>query len=105
MKLIKIYSDDCKVCRSIGDSARPLADEAGFVYEQVSLEDLASTPSPLRDYAINYHVSGVDGMIDLPIYVIQTDKGEVQGSGVVETLEEVSNLIYSWKQWEASVKP
>ena len=105
MKLTKIYSDDCHVCASLGTKAIPLAKAQGWEYEAVALEELANTPGSLRDYVISYHVSGVDGMIDLPVYLITTPEGLIQGSSVVENLDEVQNLIDSWKQWEASVKP
>ena len=105
MKLTKVYSNDCKVCVSLGDKAKPLADAAGFDYDEIELGALARNPHPLRDYVINYHVSGVDGMVDLPIYAISTQQGSIQGSAVVENLEEVQNLINAWKQWESSQKP
>ena len=105
MKLTKIYSDDCHVCTSLGTKAIPLAKAAGWDYDAISLEELANNPSDLRDYVVNYHVSGVDGMIDLPVYVITTSQGSIQGSSVVENLDEVQNLIDSWKQWEVSQKP
>ena len=104
MKLIKIYSDDCHICASLGNKAKPVADEAGFDYDEIELGVLASNESALRDYVISYHVQGVDGMIDLPIYVISTEEGNIQGSAVVENLEEVSNLIFAWKTWESSQK-
>lgn len=104
MILTKIHSDECDVCQSLGDSAKGVAEENGFTYEKVDLNILARSHSALRDYIVHYHVSGVDGMIDLPLYVISTDSGSIQGSSVVETLEEVANLIESWKQWESSQK-
>lgn len=105
MRLTKIYSDDCHVCTSLGSKAAPLAKTAGFDYEAISVEELASTPGNLRDYVVNYHVNGVDGMIDLPVYVITTPQGSIQGSSVVQNLDEVQNLIDAWKQWEVSQKP
>ena len=105
MILTKIHSNDCDVCVSIGSRARALADENGFHYEEVQLEHFASSISPLRDYVIDYYVTPNNGMIDLPIYLISTDQGEIQGSSVVQNLEEVSNLIYSWSKWASSAKP
>ena len=104
MKLTKIHSDDCEVCVSLGDTAKVLADEKGFEYGKVDLTDLAQNNSPLRDYVINVYVKPNDGMIDLPIYLISTDEGVIQGSGVVKDLEEVTNLITSWSQWANSQK-
>ena len=105
MKLTKIHSNSCDVCVSIGSQAKGLADENGFEYEEIQLEFFASNISPLRDYVIDYYVTPNDGMIDLPIYLISTDQGEIQGSSVVQNLEEVSNLIYSWNKWAYSAKP
>ena len=104
MKLTKIYADDCDVCQAIGDRAEPLATGFGFEYEEVELMALAAEPGAFRDYIVNYHVDSKTGMIDLPIYVITTDKGDIQASGRVTNLEEVSNLIYSWQKWESSQK-
>ncbi len=105
MKLTKIHSNDCEVCVALGSQAKLLADDNHFEYEEIPLEFFASNVSPLRDYVIDYYVTPNDGMIDLPIYLISTDQGEIQGSSVVSNLEEVSNLIYSWNKWASSVKP
>ena len=105
MKLTKIHSNDCDVCVSLGSQAKLLADENHFEYEEIQLEYFASNVSPLRDYVIDYYVTPNNGMIDLPIYLISTDQGEIQGSSVVQNLEEVSNLIYSWNKWAYSQKP
>tara|TARA_R110001592_G_scaffold350083_1_gene645836 strand:- start:180 stop:509 length:330 start_codon:yes stop_codon:yes gene_type:complete len=105
MKLTKIHSNDCEVCVSIGSQAKALADDNNFEYEEIQLEHFASDISPLRDYVIDYYVTPNDGMIDLPIYLISTDQGEIQGSSLIQDLEQVSNLIYSWKSWASLVKP
>ena len=105
MKLTKIYADDCDVCQSLGDRAEPLAAGFNFEYDEVELMALAAEPGAFRDYIVNYHVDPKTGMIDLPIYVISTEKGDIQGSGRVTNLEEVSNLIYSWQKWAYSAKP
>ena len=81
-----------------------LAEENNFSYEEVELMALAAEPGAFRDYIVNYHVDPTTGMIDLPIYVITTDKDEIQGSGRVTDLEEVSNLILSWQKWASSQK-
>ena len=104
MKLTKIYADDCKVCQAIGDRAEPLATGFDFEYGEVELMALAGESGAFRDYIVNYHVDSKTGMIDLPIYVITTDQGDIQGSGHVTNLEEVSNLILSWQKWESSQK-
>ena len=105
MKLTKIHSDDCEVCVSLGDSASAVAEQNGFLYDKVDLSDLAQDHSSLRDYVVGVYVTPNDGMIDLPIYVLTTDKDEIQGSSVVTTLEEVENLIFAWKTWANSLKP
>ncbi len=104
MKLTKIYADDCEVCQAIGDRAEPLATGFDFEYAEVELMEVAAKPGDFRDYIVNYHVDPTTGMIDLPIYVITTDKDEIQGSGRVTNLEEVSNLILSWQKWASSAK-
>jgi len=103
MQLTKIYADDCHVCQQLGDKAKALAEEAGFAYGEVELSVLASNPSPIRDYVSSYHLDK-DGMVDIPIYVITTPQGLIQGSSVVKTLDEVANLIQAWKRWESSQK-
>ena len=92
------------MCQAIGDQAEPLATGFDFEYEEVELMALAAEPGAFRDYIVNYHVDPKTGMIDLPIYVISTEKGDIQGSGRVTNLEEVSNLIYSWQKWAYSAK-
>ena len=105
MILTKIHSDDCHICMELGDKGQALAEKEGFGYEKIDLEILSKTPGSLKDYVVGYHVSGVDGMIDLPIYIISTDDGNIQASGVVQDLSEVSNLIFSWNKWASCQKP
>ena len=105
MKLTKIHSNDCDVCKELGDKAKAVADDHDFQYEQVDVEVLARTLGPLRDYALRVHVAQDTGMIDLPIYVLTTEDGDIQGSSVVKTLDEVENLISAWTQWAYSQKP
>ena len=104
MKLTKIHSDDCEVCMNLGDSASALAEQNGFQYDKVDLGYLAQNQSQLRDYVVGVYVAPNDGMVDLPIYVISTEDGNIQGSSIVSTLEEVENLIFAWKSWANSQK-
>jgi hypothetical protein len=90
---------------SLGDSARALAEENGFEYDKVDLGHLAQNQSPLRDYVVGVYVAPNDGMVDLPIYVLSTEEGDIQGSSIVTTLEEVNSLIFAWKSWANSQKP
>ena len=104
MLLTKIHSDDCDVCMELGDRAIAVAEKYDFQYEKVDVEVLARTLGPLRDYALRVHVAQDTGMIDLPIYVLTTEDGDIQGSSVVKTLDEVENLISAWTQWAHSRK-
>ena len=79
IKLIKIYASDCKVCETLGDRAKPLAEEAGFEYQEVELSDLAQKQSPIRDYVSHYYVDK-EGMVDIPIYLLVSDQVKIQGS-------------------------
>lgn len=103
IKLTKVYATDCKVCETLGDGAKALAEEAGFEYQEVELSDLARDSSPIRDYVSHYYVDK-EGMVEIPIYLLSTDQGKIQGSSVVKTLEEVANLIAAWQKWESSQK-
>lgn len=100
MKLYKIYANNCKVCEALGSSAKELADENGFDYLEIELEELTLNNTPLTQYVISYHVDE-ERMVDIPIYLILTDDLEIQGSAVVKNLEEVENLIEAWKKWDS----
>ena len=100
MKLYKIYANNCKVCEALGSSAKELADENGFDYLEIELEELTLNNTPLTQYVISYHVDE-ERMVDVPIYLILTDDLEIQGSAVVKNLEEVENLIEAWKKWDS----
>ena len=104
MQLVKIYDKTCDVCRMLAGIDEEIADDQGFFFRQHTLHELAATESALRDYVVNVYVSGVDGMIDIPIYLLITDREEIQASGVVQNVEELNNLITSWRQWESSQK-
>ena len=100
MKLYKIYAEDCAVCATLGSSAKKLADENGFDYLEIELEELTLNNTPITQYVISYHVDE-ERMVDIPIYLILTDDLEIQGSAVVKNLEEVGNLIEAWKKWDS----
>ena len=103
-KLIKIHSADCAICQAIGDKAIGVADEYELGYEVVELAELAATQSPLRDYVVSMYVEPNDGEIELPVFLVSTSDDRIQASGVVTTLEEVKNLVKSWKLWVTSKK-
>ena len=103
-KLIKIHSADCAVCRANGDKAVRIAEKYELNYEVIEVSDLAANPSPLKDYVVNVYVEPNDGEIELPIFLVSTSVGHIQASGVVNSLEEVENLVASWKLWDTSKK-
>ena len=103
-KLIKIHSADCAVCQTIGNKAVRIADKYELSYEVIELSELASTPSKIRDYVVNMYVTPNDGEIELPVFLVSTSDGRIQASGVVKDLEEVENLVKSWKLWDTLKK-
>lgn len=102
MKLLKVYADDCAICQALGDTPGQLATKHDFDYDTIELGDLASNPSPIRDYVVKVYVEPNDGNIDLPIFLLITAQGDIQGSGICQNLEEIENLINAWKSWESS---
>ena len=52
----------------------------------------------IKDYVVNMYAIPNDGMIDVPIYVIIND-GAIQASGIVKSLQEITNLVQSWETW------
>ena len=103
-KLIKIHSSDCAICREIGNKAVKIADKYDLDYEVIELSELAANPSSLKEYVVSVYVEPNDGEIELPIFLVSTSKGYIQASGVVNSLEEVENLVASWKLWDTSKK-
>ena len=103
-KLIKIHSADCAICQTIGNKAIDVADEYELSYEVIELAELAANQSPLRDYVVNMYVEPNDGEIELPVFLVSTPDGHIQASGVATTIEEVKNLVKSWKLWDTSKK-
>tara|TARA_R110001592_G_scaffold87890_2_gene259261 strand:+ start:1325 stop:1639 length:315 start_codon:yes stop_codon:yes gene_type:complete len=103
MKLTKIHAEDCEVCLTLGDSAKGIANTIGFDYDEIELDYLANNPSQIRDYVVGYHLDE-QGMVEVPIYIITTSEGDIQGSSVVKDIKEVDNLIGAWKKWESSQK-
>ena len=103
-KLIKIHSSDCAICQEIGNKAVRIADKYDLNYEVIELSELAADSSPLKEYVVSVYVAPNDGEIELPIFLVSTSKGYIQASGVVSSLEEVENLVASWKLWDTSKK-
>jgi hypothetical protein len=79
-----------------------VAKDNGMSFRQITLEECASTPSFIRDYIVPMYVVPNDGEIDIPIYLIISPENEIQGSGVIQTIQELKNLITSHQQWVSS---
>jgi len=106
MELIKIYDKTCKVCSMLAGLDEQVAEDNGFSFRKITLEDCAKNPSQIRDYVVNVYVNpSPNGEIDIPIYLLATQQGSIQASGVVQTIEELNNLITAWRKWESSQKP
>lgn len=100
--LVKIYDETCDVCKELEGSDSDLAKKVNMEFGQLTLEELAASSSSAKDYVISYYVNPNDGMVDVPIYLILSDEGHIQASGVVKDLEELQNLISAYQQWAAS---
>ena len=106
MELIKIYDKTCSVCALLSGLDEQVAEDNGLSFRKITLQECAQTPSAIRDYVVNVYVNpSPNGEIEIPIYLIVTPQGAIQASGVIQTIEELNNLISAWKQWESSQKP
>ena len=79
-----------------------VAEDNGFSFRKITLENCAKNPSNIRDYVVPMYVTPNDGQIDIPIYLIATQQGTIQASGVIKTIEELNNLITAWKTWDTT---
>ena len=95
MKLTKIYSEDCDVCAALGRVAEPQAIDRGWSYEELALSDVATNPSPIRDYVSAHHLDE-EGMVSIPIYIFSEDSGEVLSSGVVSDEAELAGVFFTF---------
>lgn len=100
--LIKIHDETCDICKELEGYDSEIARLADFEFKSYTLEELAGAASTIQDYVVHYYVLPNDGMITVPIYLIEAAPGQVQASSIVTKLEEVLNLINAWKQWESS---
>jgi hypothetical protein len=102
MELIKLYDKTCDICSMLAGLDEQVAEDEGFSFRKITLEDCAKNPSHIRDYVVPMYVTPNDGQIDIPIYLIASQQGAIQASGVIKTIEELNNLITAWKSWESS---
>ena len=102
MELIKLYDKTCGTCSMLAGLDEQVAEDNGFSFRKITLEDCAKNPSNIRDYVVPMYVTPNDGEIDIPIYLIATRQGVIQASGVIKTIEELNNLITAWKKWDIS---
>ena len=102
MELIKIYDKTCDICSMLSGLDEQLAEDAGMFFRQITVGDCAQTPSPLRDYVVNVHVNPADGQVDIPIYLVVTPQGQIQGSRVAKTIKDVQDLLTSWQKWDTT---
>ena len=101
MELIKLYDPTCDICSMLAGYDEQVAEDNGFSFRKITLGDCAKNPSNIRDYVVPMYVTPNDGQIDIPIYLIATQRGAIQASGVIKTIEELNNLITSWKTWDS----
>ena len=102
MNLIKIYDTTCDVCSMLAGIDETIAVDNGLFFRKIELEELAAGSSHIKDYILPVYVEPNDGMVDIPIYLIETPSGEIQASGVIKSAEELTNLIEAFRKWEAS---
>lgn len=91
MELTKIYDKTCDVCALLAGIDEQVAEDNDMFFRQMTIEEVATNPSQIRDYVVAHHV--LDGNIDVPVYLISTQQGEILGSGLIKTIEELKNLI------------
>ena len=102
MELIKLWDPTCDICSMLAGIDEQVAEDNGFSFRKITLEDCAKNPSNIRNYVVPMYVTPNDGQIDIPIYLLITPEGAIQASGVIHTIEELNNLINSWKTWASS---
>lgn len=102
MELLKIYDKTCDVCAMLSGIDEQIAEDNGMFFRQMTINEVALDPSPLRDYVVNMYVKPNDGMLDIPTYLVLTKEGDIQASGLVKTAEELQNLVDSHRKWAES---
>jgi hypothetical protein len=102
MELIKLYDPTCDICSMLAGLDEQVAEDEGFSFRKMTLEECATNPSHVREYVVPMYVTPNDGQIDIPIYLIATQQGAIQASGVIKTIAELNNLITAWKKWDTS---
>ena len=102
MELVKLYDPTCDVCSMLAGLDEQIAEDNGFSFRKLTLKECAENDDDLRDYVVSVYVNPNEGQIDIPIYLILTQRGAIQASGIIKTIEELNNLITSWQQWDIS---
>lgn len=102
MELTKLYDPTCDICSMLAGIDEQVAEDNGFTFRKITLEECAKNPSPIRDHVVPTYVTPNDGQIDIPIYLLVSRQGAVEASGIIKTIEELNNLISAWKTWESS---
>ena len=102
MELVKIYDVTCDICSMLAGADEQVAKDYGMSFRKITLEECAATPSFIKDYIVPVYVVPNDGQIDIPIYLIVSSENEIQGSGVIQTIQELENLITSHQLWASS---
>ena len=104
MNLLKIYDKTCDVCAMLAGIDEQIAEDHDLFFRQITLSEAAKNPSTHRDHLIEKYVDKESGMIDIPVYILTSDQGKVQASGVVKTVDELKNLIEAYQKWESYQK-
>ena len=103
-KLLKVYADDCPICKELAKSDKKLASVHNMEFEQMSLDEVAGLPEEnnLRGYVIHYHVDDT-GMVDIPLYLILDRENRIKSSGSIKEPEQITNLINSWELYKSQM--
>ena len=102
MELTKIYDKTCDICQMLAGIDEQVAED-NDVLQANNTRGVCKNPSPIRDYVVAHHV--VDGDIDIPIYLISSQQGEVLSSGLIKTVSELKNLHLCYSEGKIVKRP
>lgn len=78
MRVWKISDQNCPVCAQMATFDSALAAEFEWGFGVINF-DFLSEYSDIRDF-IRVHLVALDGTVDIPIYVIESEDGRIVGA-------------------------
>ena len=103
MYLIKIYDKTCYHCEVMAQWDEGIAIENDLSFYKLELDRVMDDAPHIAAYVHPIYVEPYDGQITVPIYILESEDGDIQASGQCITDNELRSMIAGFREWQKSL--